>query len=242
METDDEPLFIELAKVIANRQADELAVKGQLTIERGLFVEQKMATIVEALNDENTKIRKSLIKANQLLMEDLELLPNVEKELRTQELSVMTDKLNQVVDPDQLVAAGSWQNFLNLSNETLLWIYNLGYRCFEEKKYKEASSLFLILTLLNPLVCDYWVALGFAQRGLLLDASALNSFVTATTLNPDNPAARYQAADIYLQLKQPTEAIEELEALLKIIEDQRLDVLRPCTELLLDTAKKEQRV
>lgn len=238
--SEEEPLFTEIARVVANAQADELAVKQRLMIPRDLFVEQKMESIVEALKEENKKILDSLAKANELLMEDLNLLSNEEREHHVQELEAAIDKISGKIDQEVLAQADSLQKILGLSNETVLWIYKLGYKYFEMGKYEESYSLFLVLTLLDPLVGDYWSALGFAQRGLLLDANALKSFSLASNLSPANPTIRYQLAEIYLKLKQPVEAMTEAGILMEIIKKQNLDGLKPHAELLLSAVQKEQ--
>ena len=233
-------IFSELAALIAESQADELAVKQRLMMPREKYIEQKTLGLIHDLEKEHKKTLHYMEQARKLLLEDLKNLPDQEKEHHARELLLAMSKLSHNVEMEEVIAATSWQKFLGLSDETLIWIYKLGLKFFEKKSNEEALSLFLMLPMLNPLVADYWIALGFAQKELSLQDLALNSFSSASFLNPDNPTPVYQNAKIYLHLGQFDDALQELEVLTGIIEKQKLDFLKPQLELLLTKAQNKQ--
>ncbi|MES2199632.1 MAG: hypothetical protein V4489_05655 [Chlamydiota bacterium] len=235
-----ESIFSELAELVAESQADELEVKHKLPMAREEYIKQKTLSLIADLEKEHKKTLKSMEEARKILLADLENLPEVEREHHAKELLIAMDRLSRNVEMEQVTAATSWQKFLGLSNETLIWIYKLGFQFFEHKDNEKALSLFLMLAMLNPLVSDYWIALGFAQKGLSLEAAAINSFSSASFLNSDNPTPIYQSAEIYLHLGEFDKALLELEALAEIIERQKLDALKPQFELLFNKTKNKQ--
>ncbi len=207
---------------------------------REKYVKQKILGLIHDLEENHKKILDSMTQARKTLLVDLKNLPDIEKEHHAKELLIAMDKLSHNIEIEQITAATSWQKFLGLSNETLIWIYKLGFQFFENKNNEEAFPLFLMLTLLNPFVADYWIALGFVQKGLSLEVVALDSFSLAALLNPDNPTPRYQNAEIHLHLGQFDKALLELESLAEIIEKQKLDSLKPEFELLFNKAQNKQ--
>ncbi len=232
--------FTELAKLIAESQADELEQKQQLPMPRDSYIKQKMTALIFEFEQENKKLLHYMEKARQILVENINFLPLIEQEHHAKELLTAMIKLNDSIEIEQVITAGSWQNFLGFTNETIFWIYSLGYKFFEEKNYEDALSLFLMLTLLNPTVSDNWIALGFAQKNLSLETQALYSLSIASMVNPNNPTSRYQSAEIYLHLNDFDKALIELEALSKIINNQKLDSLKPELESMLNKAKNRQ--
>ncbi len=240
MELEKKSIFAELAELIATEQVEALESKGKLPIPKENYIKQKAISLTEEWETENTKFIGYMKKAKELLEEDLNLLPPSEKKSYSEELLIAAIKLENPPTKEVVAELGSWQKALGLNNETLLWIYNLGSRFFNEKHYEEAVSLFSFLTLLNPMIWEHWIALGFAQKELNQDIYALNSLSLASLLNPHDPTSRFQSAKIHLKLSQFDEALLELEELQKIITEQNLEDLKPHLEFLLNQAKNKQ--
>ena len=238
--TNKESIFTELASLVAEDQADELEGKQQLLMPREQYVKQKKTALIYELERENKELLEHMATAKHILSENLQILPQEEKGYYAKEFITAMDRLTHNIEIKQMVTEDSWQSLLGFSNKTMFWIYSLGYNLFEEKNYNEALSLFLMLTTLNSTVPDNWIALGLTQKNLSLEDCALNSFNTASLLNPENPTSRYQSAEIYLHLGEFDKALIELEALSEIIESQKLESLRPQLEFLLSKAKNKQ--
>ena len=238
--TNKESIFTELASLIAENQADELESKQQLLLPRDHYIKQKTTALLYELERENKELLEQMAVARHILSENLQILPPEEQGYYAKEFLTAMDKLTHNVEIKQVVTEDSWQSLLGFSNKTMFWIYSLGYKLFEEKNYKEALSLFLMLTVLNSMVPDNWVALGLTQKNLSLENLALSSFNTASILNPENPTSRYQSAEIYLHLGEFDKALIELEALSQIIESQKLESLRPQLKFLQSKAKNKQ--
>ena len=233
-------MFTELAELIAESQADELAVKQRLMMPREKYIEQKTQGLIHDLEKEHKKTLSYMDQARNILLEEIRQLPLAEQEHHAKDILIAVDKLSKNIELDQVEKAGSYQQLLGFSNETMLWIYQLGSKFFGEKHYEKALSLFLMLTLLNPLICEHWTCLGFTQKNLSLEPSALLSFSTAALLSPENPTPRLQGAEIHLHLGDFDKALIELEALREIIESQNLSSLKPQLELMMNKAQNRQ--
>lgn len=240
-------LFLPLAELLANTQADELQVKNQLSTPKENYIADKTASILQALQEQSKKMLCSMEMINAILKEELNHLPNFEKENLTKEFAIASEKLDQIKthkekivrDPKSL-SSNTWQSFLGLSEPTLLWLYQVGRYHYEQKCLEEAKTLFHLLIMLNSLDHTHWIGLGFTQKSLLELQEALDSFAMAIILNPKNPIARYQSAKLYLQLGQFEDALIELEILSEIIQKEKLDFLKSDVEVLFNKARNRQ--
>ena len=111
-------------------------------------------------------------------------------------------------------------------------IYTIGYNLSLENKHEDALCLFQMLTTLNPLVSDYFIAQGLSERSLQQNNEALQSFAMAAIMNPNQPISRYNSAELYLELHQVKDAKLELEVLEEIITVNKLTDLQPALESL----------
>ncbi len=229
-----ESIFTDLAGLIAEGWAEELLVKQRLMMPKDRYIKEKTQSLVHDLEKEHEKNLLYMERARELLFLALENLSGEEKERYTKELLIATEKLSQNIEMEQITEDTPWQKILGLSDATLIWIYKLGFHFFEQKNNEDALSLFLLLSMLNPLASDYWIALGFAQKELSLESLALTSFSLAASLDPENPTPNYQSAEIYIQLGLLDQAVLEVQTLAKIIERQKLDFLKPDLENLLN--------
>lgn len=240
-------LFSTLAELMANAQADELQVKNQLLTSRERYVADKTASILETLQEQSQKTQHSMQMVNALVKEELTHLSNLEKEKYTKEFHTAVERLNlnktqmeELLKDQKIVQADTWQDFLGFSEDTLLWLYQIGLRNYEQKRLEESHAIFRLLIMLNSLDCDCWIGLGFTQKSLLQPQEALNSFATAIILSPENPIARYQSATLYLELGQFDDALVELEILSEIIQKEKLDDFKSEVEVLLNKARNKQ--
>ena len=231
--------FTPFGKDLATSMAEELEVKGGLLLEKNTYIKQKTKEFIETIDKEILKREQNMDRAGKLLKEKLALLPSLEKTKIEEELGhsaeIVISFLKDIQDKKEPTLTNkeeTFQSLLGLSNETLLWIYTIGYNFSLENKHEEALAIFQMLTSLNPLVSDYFVAQGLSERSLKSNQEALYSFAMASILNPEQPISRYNAAEIYLETGQVEDAKLELEALEKIIETNSLIPLKPAAESL----------
>lgn len=215
-----------VATSLAQEHADEHAVKNTLSVPKEQFIETEKNIILGSLKNTWKTVLDRMGKGQKALEEHLVLLSPTEKAQIKSELDAAAKKLEEKGMSPSLDVP-SLQEELSIRNSTLLHIYKAGYECFQHQKLDEAFALFLTLTLLNSKVVDYWMALGTVQRALHSERAALYSFSLVSLLDLNNTLSRMHSAEIYLHLQEGEDALAELEALSEIIEEKKLDSLKP---------------
>jgi hypothetical protein len=232
------------AEEMAKRAVEELEVKGSLLQPKATYREQKKEEIIQVIDQELAKIESNLYEASSLLKENLIHLPEVEKKRIEKEMgegASLAHKILQTFKEKNIEGFkedDTFQSLLHLSDETILWMYQVGYNYFETLAFDKALMIFQFLNVLNPLISDYWLATGLTQRRLQQDPAAVYSFSMASLMNPDNPYPHYHSAEIHLNLKHTQEAASEISLLENIIEAQKLADLKPSLEALKQALKK----
>lgn len=232
----------ELSRALACARAEELEVKNGLLIPKDQYIENVMDSIEAIFTTEYEKILDQMREAYHLLQHEIQRLPLLEKDLYNKEITLAREKLRNTMDLQDLADTSYLQQFLGFSDKTLLWIYQVEFNYLEQEKFKEALAIFSLLPLLNPFICDYWIALGFAQKANTLDAEAICSFSFASILNPKNPVSRYRSAELYIKLGRFDDALVELEVLSEIIHTEKLHFLRSNLETLQSKARNRSSI
>lgn len=98
-------------------------------------------------------------------------------------------------------------------------IYNKAYRLYNAGKYKDASSLFRFLTLVDPTTGRYSMGLSSCFQMLKDYQSAVTSYFMTSILDPKNPMPFYHAADCYIQLDLPYIAVIQLKKAIELCGD-----------------------
>lgn len=222
--------FNKLGHLVAARMLEEQESKGPLLEAKNLYLERKTAEVIKSLEEIEETMTTNLKSAFVNFHDRLHLLPSdkrtrIEKELSGLSLKADTilpgllDGKKEMTEPLQVM--------LGLSNETLLWFYDMALDFFKQDKKEEASSIFQLLTSLNPLVCDYWIALGITQRSLKQEEKALHSFKMASLMDSKNPIPRYNSIEIHLEYHELESAKAELHLLEDIIKTENRRDLEP---------------
>jgi tetratricopeptide (TPR) repeat protein len=227
-----------VALQVAEAKADEIEVRQGLPINRDEYVKNEALAVKDEMLAGYKQLQSQMRNTSIFLQEELQKLPVVEKNRLEEELKEAVSVLSGG-DTEGVLQKESLQAFLSLSNPTLLWMYQLARECFEEEKHQEAQDIFFLLVLLNPMVRDYWMALGFAYEARCLYDNALEAFSFASLLDPEHAPSRYQSASVYLLQGEFEDALAELEVLDEIIDKQNLTFLRPQYELLLNKARNK---
>lgn len=176
-----------------------------------------------------SNLKSMATKIPALIQSKLTLLPQNEKNRIEEELKgfFSEGKINMSFLKKEMEQGSLIQKTVGLSDETLLWIYGIGLELFEANQAQEASLIFLMLVLLNPLISDYWIALGITQRSLKEEEAAIYSFEMAALMNLNNPIPSYNLAEIYLKQKELEQAKKQLYLLEEIVKNQHREDLEP---------------
>lgn len=228
-------MFIAMGDIVIQQLVDQLEAKGGLLQPKQLYIDQKKNELMKVFDAARLKKAKAFDRAGVLLHAKILTLPPVDRERIEKEFSSARLFVKEVVEGRVVLddsSEKSLQSLIGLSNETLLVLYDIGYKSFVGGSSEDALAIFDILTSLNPRVFDYWIAQGLVERSIHLEKEALVSFAYATLLDPENPTPRYNSAELYYQQGQIEDAKIELEVLEEIIKAQQLLELRPEVESL----------
>ncbi len=117
----------------------------------------------------------------------------------------------------------SLQKQFGITNFMLYCFYVVGYTLFNEKRFEEASAIFFYLSVLNPLVKDYWMGLGLAEKSQQHYVEAISSLLMAEVMDATDPYPHLQTAECYLQLKDELGAefeITEAKGIVELTKDE----------------------
>lgn len=226
-----EKALLPLGNLIAEQMAEELEMKGGLLQPKQSYIQHHAEQLVQKVQSELEKREKNMQLATKLLQERLPILPEVERKQIETEMRLAGEKLQKGIE-SELKPEDTLQSILGISNPTMLWMYRAGRELFQEGKKEEAFAIYQMITTINPLVADYWVAQGLVLRSLQEETEALYAFSLASLLNPEQPVARYHSAELYLLQQQLADAEKELQALERIIDSHKRVDLQPATQAL----------
>lgn len=99
---------------------------------------------------------------------------------------------------------------MGLPDEMLEGIYSQAYNMYNTGKYDEASVIFRLLLLLDPLESKYGLGLAAAAQMMKDYQLAFTMYNMVFVTDPENPLAHYHAADCLIQMDTPEMAHEEL--------------------------------
>lgn len=103
----------------------------------------------------------------------------------------------------------TFQDILEYSDFTLEQFYFVGIECIENKEFRKAKDVFILLTLINPGYPNFWVSLALCQQALEDWNAALQACSIAETLDVRNPLPYLYASECYAKLQDHPHAMEE---------------------------------
>ena len=89
---------------------------------------------------------------------------------------------------------------LKLGDDTMEAIYTQGYNLYNQGRYKEASYIFRLLTLLDFTTPKYILGMAASLHRLKDYKTAANLYMMCAALEPNNPLPHFHSADCYLQM------------------------------------------
>lgn len=123
-------------------------------------------------------------------------------------IAVLLDK-RDVLDIQRLETA-ALKEVLGISDSCLESIAKIAIYKYTQEQYVDCTSLFALLTALNPENWDYWYRLGIAAQACDLKDLAVRAYQAASELNPDSCEPHIFAAECLLDLNEPAQAHTEL--------------------------------
>ncbi len=148
--------------------------------------------------------RDRIERGFQILMEKSENMP--EGKRIKEEMKRAKEKLPQIMP--QIGGETEVQELLGISNETLTVFYTISCNLHESKNFEEAAAALMYLTNLNTRLFEPHLLLGYVLQSLEEYESALQSFYTASTLEPYHPEPYFRMAECYLSLGEKDKADE----------------------------------
>lgn len=109
---------------------------------------------------------------------------------------------------------------LKLGDETMEAIYTQGYNLYNQGRYKEASYIFRLLTLLDFMTPKYILGMAASLHRLKKYKDAANLYLMCGALDPANPYPHFHSADCYLQINAVEIAILCLSMAISVAGDQ----------------------
>lgn len=110
-----------------------------------------------------------------------------------------------------------WTAIYGLSDETLLFIYELVLKCFKNKEIENSKDLLHILLMFAPTIPAYWNALGFCYQSEGNLDQALKNYLIAEDIDPDILDTHFYLARCYKAMNQKLLAQEQVEKISKVI-------------------------
>ncbi len=110
-----------------------------------------------------------------------------------------------------------WTAVFGISDSTLLTIYEIVLKCFNNHEIENAQDIIGLLLLFAPTIPSYWNALGFCcqERGNFEEA--LNFYLMAEDIDQNHMDTHFYLARCYIALNQKLLAQEQVEKLYKLV-------------------------
>ena len=107
------------------------------------------------------------------------------------------------------------QNLLGMSDAMLEGLYSQAYRLYNTGKYKDASQLFRMLTMINSTEPKYSLGLAACFHMMKEYNSAVTTYALCGIIDAHSPIPHYHSSDCYIQMKDSISAIISLEMAVK---------------------------
>lgn len=109
------------------------------------------------------------------------------------------------------------KDLFGITDDSLMWIYELGVELVKKNNYSDGYILFVFLTTLAPYVEGFWISQGISLQALNRHEDAIETFKNAKILKPNDPIPSAYLIESYLNLMQKNEAEIELNSLKNLV-------------------------
>lgn len=104
-----------------------------------------------------------------------------------------------------------------LGDDTLFIIYDVVMKCFNEKDLEGAKDILSLLLIFAPNISSFYNAIGFAYQQEKQFDKAINHYLIAQEIDPDNLETKFYLARCYLEKGQNIESLQTVENLRNIV-------------------------
>lgn len=112
---------------------------------------------------------------------------------------------------EEMVAAETMQEALNISAELMDLFYQVGAKAYEEGKRQDALGVMGLLSLLNPYLFEPWLVQGMIHTRARRMAQALFTLTMAAIIDYNHPGPHLCLAQLYIDMGSRLEAKSSLE-------------------------------
>lgn len=133
------------------------------------------------------------------------------------------EKFNKGIEDiaNKLMKEGMTANeAVGMSPSYLENVYAQAYRLYNTGKYQEATNLFRILIMLNPMEAKYMLGLAASFHMLKEYDNAIQIYTMCSVIDPQTPIPHYHSADCYIQMKDFISAMISLELAVERAKDK----------------------
>lgn len=100
---------------------------------------------------------------------------------------------------------------MGLSDEMIESMYNFAYRLYNTGKYEQASHIFRLLIMLNPVESRFMMGLAASYHMRKDYYNAATCYTICNILDPRDPLPHYHISDCYIETGNIEQALQELE-------------------------------
>ncbi|MFT4552508.1 MAG: type III secretion system low calcium response chaperone LcrH/SycD [Chlamydiales bacterium] len=90
-------------------------------------------------------------------------------------------------------------------------LYSIAYQFYQNAHYEDAICTFSMLASIAPFDKKHWIGLGAARQVHKDFDGALKAYAAAAIIDIDDPTPHLHAAESYLALRKPEEALKAIE-------------------------------
>lgn len=134
-----------------------------------------------------------------------EMIAKLTPDLSEKDKAKQEELLHEVVDEGKLL-----KDALNVSDQTIEYLYSQAYRLYKIGKFKEASRYFHILYLLNGLDLRFSMGIAASHHMQKEYQRAVEWYLVCAALDEDSPLPYYHISDCFLKMNEKLSALISL--------------------------------
>ncbi len=191
-------------------------IKKDLTNEKQIqssdqLFETKKSEVKSALREANKQLDRFKSAVHLFTAHKNEFLSAEEIKRFDHEMEMFHERFkNFKPEHAALEKSHSIKEILGVSDFILYCYYLVGFNLFQKGSFTESSQLFFFVAVFNPLVKDYWMALGLAERNSKQYEAAAHAFGMAALLDKADPNVKLSLVECFIELKNTRNAEEQL--------------------------------
>ncbi|MBK4733229.1 hypothetical protein [Noviherbaspirillum pedocola] len=114
----------------------------------------------------------------------------------------------QDAHPDVSAEKPDWPSEVSTTKEQLESLYDVGLKLYQQRKFAEATCIFIALAMQDMFNAGYAFALGACLQAQSAFEAACHAYAMCSSLEPANPLPALHLGDCQMQLGNREEALE----------------------------------